>query len=444
MGVGRRDGPRRRRADGAGGQDQGARAPDGPRAPEAPSPAVPNPIGLAGDEVSKVMEKTFNIYRGSLQRRQIQVTVLLVLAATVALLAIFVVLRRIPIFKGLYNYACLTGNRPTISEEQWDSWFGWVSPVCYMPDREVLEFCNDDSLLMIKFMREFTLWFFVIMLINCSLLIPLRIALTLGDTGQGDDHSLTQQDIEHAMKGSYFLIKTMMIPSFDPVKQQKKNGVPPPEPSPPPGSEEVGDVNVNGEGMNVEDVKVVVEPNGRQVAHYRTEDIVAGVILTYVNSLIFMFMIYRIVRYAVRLRVSYLKTRAQHPSAVLITNIPYIIRTDKELYNFFDRYYPGGVHNAAITKNTTRLSRVTHQRATAQAHLRDYLRDWQLSDYPTTNKVIENLRRRIALYHDLTREMNIERDKVQTSLQELNRKHAIFEQTLGQFLQLLFVGVIES
>ena len=131
------------------------------------------------NELTKAMQWTFNIYRGSLQRRKIEITVLIVYMATMALLILLFALRRIPIIKGLYNHACATGHRPTIEKKQWDSWFGWIKPVLYMPDKEILEFCNDDSLLMIKFMREFTLWFFVIMLVNCSLLIPLRFEKNL-------------------------------------------------------------------------------------------------------------------------------------------------------------------------------------------------------------------------------------------------------------------------
>ena len=81
---------------------------------------------------------------------------------------------------------------------------------------------------------------------------------------------------------------------------------------------------------------MLIDTNNKS-ATYRNGDVIAGIILTYINSIIFMIMIYRIVRYAVRLRVSYLKHRAQHPSSVLVTKIPSMCRTDREMYNFFER-----------------------------------------------------------------------------------------------------------
>ena len=55
----------------------------------------------------------------------------------------------------------------------------------------------------------------------------------------------------------------------------------------------------------------------------------------------------------------------------------------------------------------------------AQHHLRDFLRDWQASGYPTKPLVMTNLRDRVTLYHDLTKEMNLERTVTERNLREL-------------------------
>ena len=54
-----------------------------------------------------------------------------------------------------------------------------------------------------------------------------------------------------------------------------------------------------------------------------------------------------------------------------------IVRTDGELMNFFEKYYPGGIKSAVLIKNTKRLITLTQSQRAARRHLCDFLRDWR-------------------------------------------------------------------